>query len=93
MTIKNRTFFDYIELLYYYSIKRIEDDNDSSSKKILKDPPLFPHYRVAFPRFNLRRHKHIYSNHNNLFFKQTGCCYRLTPNLTKQFNLNSSPNL
>ena len=65
MTIKDRTFFDYIELLYYYSIKRIEDDNNSLSKKILKDSPLFPHYRVAFPRYSLRLHRHIYSNHNN----------------------------
>ena len=43
-----------------------------------------------FPKFNLELRKPIYGNHNNMFFKQTGCCYRLTPYLTKQFNLNRS---
>ena len=38
MTIKDRTFFDYIELLYSYSIKRIEDDNNQYPKKNQKTP-------------------------------------------------------
>ena len=53
---------------------------------------MFAHNCVGFPRFNLELRKPIYGNHNNMFFKQTGCCWRLTPYLTKQFILNNSPN-
>ena len=40
----------------------------------IKTPPTVLSQSRWFPRFNLELRKPIYGNHNNMFFKQTGCC-------------------